>query len=108
MNFLLILQLLAISLSRECKRVYLCGLSLKNESIYALVSYMGKQRSVEINRFVQTLASLEIHVEFSKASLFRSILLLLVSTQVRLTLIHLNLIFCYKRLSSEEINGMSG
>ena len=107
MNFLLILQLLAIGLYWECKRVYPCGASLRKGSIYTLVSYVGKQRFVEINRFVQTLASLEIHVEFSKASVFHSILLLPVSTQVRLTLIHLNLIFHYEGLSSKETNGMS-
>lgn len=62
----------------------------ERELLYSF-SFAGKQRFVEMNRLVLTSASLEIHMEFSKASLFHSILLP-VGTQVRLTLIHLNLI----------------
>lgn len=80
LNFLGILQLLAIGLYWECPRIYPRGLSLRKGSVYTwFLMWENRGLFVEVNGFVQTSASPCSRVEFSKASPFHSILLLSVS-----------------------------
>lgn len=103
------LAILSLSIL-ECKQAT-SGLFLRKGNVYILVSYVRKQRVVEINEFVQTLASLEIHTELSKF-LSCSTLLLPASTQTVQTgsgppLINPNLILHHRETSLKETNGIS-